>query len=151
MRGVVVASAVSAAAAMAFWLVWNATGQQEFDEVRTGAAVAAAAEPGDTLVVFGGRADLQVTSGLGSPYPYLWSLPMRTRDPGYADLRRLLGGPDAPTWVVEWVDLGAWDDTGVPGLERVIAERYVARGTACSGHPVYLLRGLERPRVEPTC
>ena len=116
MRGLVVAAIVSAVLAMAFWLVWNATGHQEFDEVRTGEAIAESAEPGDTLVVFGGRADLQRVSGLDSPYPYLWSLPMRTRDPEYADLTALLGSAHAPTWLVEWVDLDAWADAGVPEL-----------------------------------
>jgi 4-amino-4-deoxy-L-arabinose transferase-like glycosyltransferase len=151
MRGVVVGAAVSALLAMVFWLVWNATGHQEFDEVHTGEAIAAAAEPGDSLVVFGGRADLQDTSGLDSPYPYLWSLPMRTRDPDLAELRALLEGPDAPTWLVEWVELDAWTDRGVPELERVVEERYVAHGTGCEGHPVYLLRGVDRPAVEPDC
>lgn len=151
MRVVVLAAVGSACAAMVFWLVWNATGQQEFDEVRTGEAVAAAAEPGDTLVVFGGRADLQRTSGLDSPYPYLWSLPMRTRDPGYADLRDLLAGPDAPTWLIEWVDLDAWSDGGVAELRAVIDERYVDAGTTCNDQPVYRLRALERPAVQPIC
>ena len=151
MRAVVVGSAVSALLAMVFWLVWNVTGQQEFDEVHTGEAIADAAEPGDTLVVFGGRADLQDTSGLSSPYPYLWSLPMRTRDPGYADLRALLAGPDAPTWLVEWVDFDAWSDTGVAELEQVVDEQYVAHGTGCNGATIYLLRGVDRPEVTPDC
>ena len=151
MRTLVLASAGSALAAMAFWLVYNATGQQEFDEAHTGEAVSAAAHPGDTLAVFGGRADLQMASGLDSPYPYLWSLPMRTRDAGYAHLRRLLAGPDAPTWLVEWVDFGTWGDPGAPGLERVVEERYAAHGEGCGGRPVYLLRGVERAPLEPAC
>lgn len=151
MRVVVLAAAASACAAMAFWLVWNLTGQQEFDEVRTGEAIAAAAEPGDTLVVFGGRADLQRTSGLDSPYPYLWSLPMRTRDPGYADLRALLAGPDAPIWLVEWVELDAWSDEGVAELRQVLDERYVEVGTTCNDQPVYLRRDVDRAAVQPIC
>ena len=151
MRGLVVAAIVSAVLAMAFWLVWNATGHQEFDEVRTGEAIAESAEPGDTLVVFGGRADLQRVSGLDSPYPYLWSLPMRTRDPGYADLTALLGSADAPTWLVEWVDLDAWADAGVPELREAIDEHYVRVGTTCNDKPIYLLRGLDRPAVTPDC
>jgi 4-amino-4-deoxy-L-arabinose transferase-like glycosyltransferase len=151
MRVLVAAAVVSAVAAMAFWLAWNVTGQQEFDEVRTGEALADAAEPGDTLVVFGGRADLQHASGMSSPYPYLWSLPMRTRDPGYEDLRELLAGPDAPTWLVEWVDLAAWSDAGVPELEQVVEERYVEHGTTCTGQPVYLLKGEDRADVQPIC
>ena len=74
---------------------------------------------------------------------------MRTRDPEYADLRELLAGPDAPTWLVEWVDFDAWSDAGVPELEQVVEERYVEHGTTCNGQPVYLLRGVERPDVQP--
>jgi 4-amino-4-deoxy-L-arabinose transferase-like glycosyltransferase len=151
MRWLVVGTTVSALLAMLFWLAWNVASRQEFDEVDTGKAIAVAAEPGDTLVVVGGRADLQDISGLGSPYPYLWSLPMRTRDPDFAELRVLLAGPRAPTWLVGWVAPDAWDDTGVPELEQVIEERYVEHGTGCDGHPVYLLRGEERPPVTPTC
>ena len=151
MRILVIAAGVSAALAMLFWLVWNLAGQQEFDEVHTGTAIAEAAEPGDTLVVFGGRADLQSTSGLGSPYPYLWSLPMRTRDPGYADLHALLTGPDAPTWLVEWVDFDAWTPVGADALEQVVRERYAEHGTACNGQPIYLLEGVDRADVAPDC
>lgn len=151
MRLLVVAAGISAVAAMAFWIVWNATGQQEFDEVRTGEALAEAAEPGDTLVVFGGRPDLQSASGMPSPYPYLWSLPMRTRDPGYADLTDLLSGPDAPTWLVLWVAPDAWSDVGVAELERVVDERYAVHGDTCNGRAVYLRRGVERPVVQPIC
>jgi len=151
MRGLVVAAGCSAVLAMACWLVWNATGHQEFDEVRTGEAIAAVAEPDDTLVVFGGRADLQRVSGLDSPYPYLWSLPMRTRDPEYADLAALLGSDDAPTWLVEWVDLDAWADAGVPELRDAIEDNYVEVGTTCNDHPIYLLRGVDRTAPEPDC
>lgn len=154
MRWLVVAAGGSAVAAMVFWLAWNATGHQEFDEAHTGEAIAAAADPGDTLVVFGGRADLQEASGLGSPYPYLWSLPMRTRDPGYADLTALLAGPEAPTWLVEWVPFDAWTGPtgpGVPELEQVVEERYVEHGVTCNDHPVYLLRGVDRPVVTSAC
>lgn len=151
MRAVIVVSVISAVVAMAVWAVWNATGRQEFDEVDTGRAIAAAAEPGDTLVVFGGRADLQETSGLDSPYPYLWSLPMRTRDPDYAELRGVLQSADPPTWLVEWVDFDGWDAPAGPALRRAVERRYVVHGTACNGHPVYLLRGLVRPVVQPIC
>lgn len=151
MRGVVLFATASACAGLVFWLAWNLTGRQEFDEVRTGEAIARSANPGDTLVVFGGRADLQRTSGLTSPYPYLWSLPMRTKDPGYADLADLLAGPDAPTWLVEWVALDAWSDDGVSELEDVIERQYVEAGRACNGHPIYLRVDVDRPTVAPDC
>ncbi|WP_205471483.1 glycosyltransferase family 39 protein [Nocardioides sp. SYSU D00038] len=142
---------VSAAVAMLGWVVWNVAGLQELDEADTGAALASAAEPGDTLVVYGGRADLQLTSGLDSPYPHLWSLPMRALDPDLADLRSLLAGPDAPTWLVEWWPFENWSESAGARLRTVVEERYVMHGTGCDGRPVWLRRGLARPDVVPDC
>ena len=65
-----------------------------------GAAVASVAQPGDTLVSVFGEPDVLRSSGLQSPYPYLWSLPARTLDPGQHKLAILLSGADAPTWFV---------------------------------------------------
>ena len=108
MRAVVVATAASSAVSLVVWGAVQVLDLQELDEADTGAALAAAAEPGDTLTVFGGRADLQLTSGMDSPYRYLWSLPMRTLDPELEQLRALLDSDERPTWFVEWVYLGAW-------------------------------------------
>ena len=98
-----------------------------------GAALAAAAEPGDTLTVFGGRADLQLTSGMDSPYRYLWSLPMRTLDPELEQLRALLDSDERPTWFVEWVYLGAWTPEAGAALREEVEEHYVEVGGACGG------------------
>lgn len=151
MRAVIGLSVVSSAVCLLGWVGWNALDFQEFDEVDTGAAISAAAEPGDTLVVLGGRADLQLRSGLATPYPHLWSLPMRTLDHGYDDLRALVEGPDAPTWFVAWVPFGSWGAPGAEALRDAVAERYERHGTGCSDRPVYLLRGVERPPLEPEC
>ena len=77
---------------------WDAASEtvRSATDLRGGEASAQAAEPGDTLVVFGGHAEIQLASGLPSPYPYLWSLPMRTLDPEYAELRALLASTRAP-------------------------------------------------------
>ncbi len=64
--------------------------------VRSGEAIAAASEPGDTIVVYGGRAELVLASGLESPYEHLWSLPMRTRDPDLDELKGVSGGSRRP-------------------------------------------------------
>jgi hypothetical protein len=132
------------------WGAWNLAGRQEFDEHHTGVALAEVAEPGDTLVVFGGRADLQLESGLGSPYPYLWSLPMRALDPDLARFRELVNGPDAPTWLVEWWPFDTWSSQG-DLLEAEVAERYVEHGTGCDGRTIWLLKGVDRPVPEPEC
>jgi hypothetical protein len=140
----------STVVALVGWGAWNLAGQQELDEHDTGVALRDAAEPGDTLVVFGGRADLQLETGLRSPYPYLWSLPMRALDPDLTRFRALVDGSDAPTWVVEWWPFDTWTAKGEE-LRRDVEERYVEHGLGCGGRTVWLLRGEERPTPEPRC
>lgn len=132
------------------WGVWNLAGQQEFDEHDTGVALEAVAEPGDTLAVFGGRADLQLESGLPSPYPYLWSLPMRALDPDLTTFRAMVNGPDAPTWLVEWWPFDTWTSDG-EALESEVRQRYVEHGTGCGGRTIWLLKGVDRAVPEPEC
>lgn len=71
-----------------------------------GAAIRAVARPGDTIVTIWGHADITRSSGLASPYPYLWYLPARTLDPHVALLDATLRGPRAPTWFVTWAGSG---------------------------------------------
>ncbi|GAB3250542.1 hypothetical protein [Nocardioides dilutus] len=156
MRSVIAAAAASTLVLLLGWAGYQALGFQEFDEVDTGEALHDVAEPGDTLVVFGGRADLQLTSGLSSPYEHLWSLPMRTIDPELSDLRSLVAGPDAPTWLVEWVPFDTWAEDPGRSLRTLVDERYVAHGTGCRNPDkppriVWLLRGVDRPVLEPDC
>jgi hypothetical protein len=150
-RAVTALAVASSLVCLLGWSVWNLAGRQEFSERDTGAALAAAAEPGDTLVVFGGRADVQLASGLGSPYPYLWSLPMRALDPDLAELRTLVAGPDAPTWLVEWWSFDTWDATAGDALRAEVERRYVEVGTGCDDRPIWLLRGEDRVTPEPVC
>ena len=86
---------------------------------------------GDSLVVAFGHADLHATTGLPSPYPELWSLPVRVRDPRLAGLTRVLDGPRRPTWLVTGPTLQLW------ALHPLAAERAVARHY----RPVGLLGG----------
>ena len=151
MRAVICAAAASTVLCLVGWVVYNASGLQEYDEHDTGTALREVAEPGDTLVVYGGRADLQLESGLSSPYAYLWSLPMRTLDPDLSELRALVGGDDPPTWIVEWVGFRHWDVRDGARLEQVVQERYVRAGTACGDRPIWLLRGADRATPEPDC
>jgi 4-amino-4-deoxy-L-arabinose transferase-like glycosyltransferase len=151
MRRAIVAMGVSCLACLAGWTALNVAGLQEFHEHDTGVALAEAAEPGDTLVVFGGRADLQLASGLRSPYEHLWSLPMRTLDPDLDELGGVVAGSDAPTWLVEWVDFTTWSDAGGARLRQLVEERYVEHGSGCDGRPVWLRRGVDRAPVEPDC
>jgi hypothetical protein len=151
MRLIVLLSMASAVVSLLVWFVLEVAGVIGYTEVAAGEAIADAAAPGDTLTVFGGRADVQYSSGLPSPYPHLWSLPMRTLDPEYADLVALLDGPRAPTWFVTWIPLDSWDAPGADDLRSAIEDNYVRHGTGCDDNAVYLLKGAERPAITPDC
>ncbi len=151
MRVVALLCAGSTVISLVVWGGLEATGTIGYTEARTGDAVGDAAEPGDTLVVFGGRADLQARSGLRSPYRHLWSLPMRTLDPEYADLRTLVAGRLPPTWLVEWVSFTAWDRTAGEALRSLVAEEYVEHGTGCGGARIWLHAGVSRAVPAPEC
>jgi hypothetical protein len=151
MRAVALLSVASAAVALVVWFVLEVAGLIGYTEVAAGEAIEEASRPGDSLVVFGGRADVQYSSNLPSPYDHLWSLPMRTLDPEYADLVTLLGGPDAPTWFVTWIPLTSWDAPGADALGAAIAANYERHGTGCDDNAVYLRKGVTRPPITPDC
>lgn len=151
MRGAVAFTALSSVVGLVGWALLQASGTQPYPERDTARALRAAAAPGDTLTVFGGRAHLQLGSGLDSPYPHLWSLPMRTLDPDLEQLRRLVDGDERPTWLVEWVDFATWTPAAGTLLADAVAEHYERAGTTCGGHPVWLERGTDRPAVVPDC
>jgi hypothetical protein len=80
------------------------------------------AEPGDTATVAFGRPNILAQTGLRSPYPQLWSLPVRVLDPRLTVLRRVLRSPGAPTWVVTaGSDLDTW------GVDAAAANRDLHR------------------------
>ena len=78
------------------------------------------AQPGDTAVVAFGVPSILQASGLESPYPDLWSLPVRVRDPQLHGLAALLSGSDRPTWlVISGTSLWTW------GVDPTAAQPYV--------------------------
>ena len=110
--------------------------------VAVGAAVKDAAMPGDTVVSVLGDGVLVKTSGLASPYRYLWSLPAHVLDHRFRRLTTLLDSSHRPTWVVvrgskpthQLVRLG-------PG--RALQANYDSVAHLC-GREVYLRKGLTR-------
>jgi hypothetical protein len=102
----------------------------------TGDWLAEAAEPGDTVFVAYGAANLIHRSDLDAPYPYSWSLPIRVRDPELTRLTALVESPEAPTWIIEAGDFDWWGlDT--PEFHRLRETRYTLVDEVC-GHGVYL-------------
>lgn len=149
-RGIVVFTALSSATSLVAWWGLTEAGHRPV-EYYAGEAIGDAARPGDTLVVYGGRADIQWASGLRSPYPHLWSLPMRTLDPDLSELSDLLTGPAAPTWFVEFTYLDTWSETGTRRISDELIERYQYVTTVCGQYRVYHLKSLERPVLESRC
>ena len=153
MRPLIAGVVVLAGVAWAVALPWQ--GSSLADSV--GTSISRVAGPDDTIVTVYGHAELTRASGLASPYPYLWSLPAKTRDPDLHQLTEVLSGPQAPTWFVTWSHLGNWGVDSA-SASRVLAARYhpVARP---KGHTIYLRNGVRRraptleapvPRNPPT-
>ncbi|WP_162599945.1 hypothetical protein [Nocardioides solisilvae] len=118
----------------------------------TGQAIAEVAEPGDTLTVFGGRADVQATSGLPSPYRHLWSLPMRTLDPDLEELLALVEGPDAPTWLVEVAHFEVWNRPAGARLRDAVEARYDVTVPGCGmAQRIWHLSTADRAEPRPRC
>ena len=120
-------------------------------EVRTGEAIAAAGRPGDRVLVYGGRADIQWASGSGSAYPFLWSLPMRTLDPGLDDLEALLTGSNPPTWFVEATYINTWSELGTRPIESSLIRKYQFVRTACHRYRVYHLNTVDPVDIDVDC
>jgi hypothetical protein len=98
--------------------------------------------PGDDAVIAYGHPDILHGAGLHSPYPELWSLPVRVRDPQLEELSRLLGGPRAPDWVVLTAPtLSTWGIDARAG-SRALQEHYVAE-TVIGRYAVYRHRSAE--------
>ena len=115
-----------------------------------GTFVKRSAHVGDTAIVLFGRADAQQATGLRSPYEHLWTLPMRTLDPHLVQLRAVLRGPAAPTWVVAWGDLNPWNIDARDRTRLLLATHYRRVAEVC-GKAVYLHDGVHRTLAPLTC
>ncbi len=118
------------------------------EEGTVGAWIEENSSPGETGVVLFGKANVLHSAGLDTPYPYLWSLLVRTLDPDLDLLVRTLSGPEAPTWVVQWYPFDAWDLDAQGRLAGVLERRYVEVAEIC-GRPVYLERGEQGRDLTP--
>ncbi|RYB91289.1 hypothetical protein EUA06_08125 [Nocardioides glacieisoli] len=120
-------------------------------EVRTGQALDSIARPGDRVLVYGGRADIQWATHASSPYPHLWSLPMRTLDPGLDDLRSTLTGSNPPTWFVEASYINTWSELGTRPIESSLIRKYEFVVTACDRYRIYHLNTVDPVEVDVDC
>ncbi len=102
---------------------------------------------GDTVVVAYGQPNLVRNAEMTSPYPYLWSLPVRTLDPKLHDLATVLEGPDRPTWFVDWSGLQSWG-VDPSRLLVVLDERYREVTDLC-GRTIWLRQDASRTLAAP--
>ncbi|MGZ4429134.1 MAG: ArnT family glycosyltransferase [Nocardioidaceae bacterium] len=150
MRAVAVLAAISAVLALAGTAV---TGSGEsLAGQKVGSWVARAGRPGDTATVLYPREQLQLATGMLSPYPYLWTLPLRARDPQLAQLRALLRGPHAPTWIVLWRPIRSRHWHPHDPIKHVLATRYHLFRHVCGRPRVLLHNGVRRTAPPgPSC
>ena len=122
------------------WLVLVRSPPQTGEEM-VGEAVAQVSTTDDTILTLPGRSNVDLAAGLRSPYPHLWALPARTLDPGSTDLKELLAGRRAPTWVVVYRPARRRPPPGTVGA--VIVENYRLVTRIC-GASVYVNRAASR-------
>lgn len=93
-------------------------------------------EAGDDAVIAYGHPHILQAAGLTSPYPDLWSLPVRVHDPRLQGFAALLAGDRAPDWViVTGADLQTWGIDATAGTAALRA-RY-SPVAQVDGHQVY--------------
>lgn len=118
------------AASTAIALTWVLVDPVERPEAPAVAWLERHALPGDTAVVAFGAANILQSAGLRSPYPDLWSLPVRVHDPDLARLGALLAGPARPTWlVIAGESLATWG-VDATAADRLMREHYAEAATA---------------------
>ncbi|HZK37095.1 MAG TPA: hypothetical protein VFC57_09130, partial [Aeromicrobium sp.] len=82
------------------------------------------------------------------PYPYAWSLPVRTLDPQLHLLTQTVEGPNAPTWIVEWQNFNTWRLDPQHTFAHLVSDHYRQVATVC-GLPVWLRDGTLRSVPPP--
>jgi 4-amino-4-deoxy-L-arabinose transferase-like glycosyltransferase len=143
-RMVVSAALVGTIAAV----VVHATVPSVWFSQRIGEWLVDAQAPADTAFVAYGLPSVLETADMPSPYPYLWSVPMRTSDPEQARLRATLAGSGAPSWIVQVTGLNAWHIDDESRLRGLLHDRYRVVAKVC-GHPVWLRQDLTRELPAP--
>jgi 4-amino-4-deoxy-L-arabinose transferase-like glycosyltransferase len=133
---------VVAVMTVVFWtgtVAWSSMKGLYTGQTAAGAWLQEAASPGDTALVTWGNANVLERSGLATPYGLAWSLPVRVRDPHLREADELLRGPDAPTWIVEWIPFNSWRLDASGEFRRLVRARYERVSSIC-GKAVYRLR-----------
>jgi hypothetical protein len=120
----------------------GATARVPATGVAIGTAIKQAAMPGDTVVSVLGDGALVKTSGLASPYRYLWSLPAHVLDHHFDRLTALLDSPQRPSWVVVRGSAPTQQLRRL-GPGQALTAHYDKVAHLC-GREIYLSKGLTR-------
>ncbi len=102
-----------------------------------------AARPHDSLLIAYGHGTIFYETGLRPSYPFVWTLPMRTLDPGLTVLRDQVESPHAPVWLLEWSSLDTWSLAPPGSLPATVDAHYRQVRDVC-GVLVFLHNGLHR-------
>jgi 4-amino-4-deoxy-L-arabinose transferase-like glycosyltransferase len=125
-------------------------------DLSAAAFVHAHVRPGDTQYVLYARANVLYYVDLPMPYPYAWSLMLRTLPGAVERLQGLLDGHRRPTWLLQWqpFDAHGLDPTG--RTRALVLRHYRRVAPSLCGRPVHVwLRRDDgravhpRPRVCP--
>lgn len=129
---VVIASVLSSLVAGSILVVSPAgCGRQEAVGARTAAFLKSHGRSGDSAVTVYGDVDALGDAGLRLPYPYLWSLPVRTLDPDLSRLTAVLTGPSRADWVVRTMPTHRWGLDADGQIERALAVGYTPVADVC--------------------
>jgi hypothetical protein len=122
--------------AVTFGYVVTPLGAQPAGDAPVEAWLSAHARPGDTAVVAYGHPDILEATGMSSPYPDLWSLPVRVHDPKLTAFTAVLAGPDRPDWVVTVGDsLSSWGIDPASGDAQL--SRHYTEAAQTDGYSIY--------------
>lgn len=107
------------------------------------------ARPRDTAYVLYSQADVLYYSGLRDPFPYNWSLMMRTVPRAQHELRAMLSSPRRPTWIVAWEPPNSYG-LDRSGRTRRLLDRHYHQVAELCGRPILLRVEAPTPRSAPS-
>lgn len=92
----------------------------------------AKAQPDDTLYVMYARANLLYYARMQTPYPYAWSMMVRTLPGAELRLHEMLRSPASrPTWIVEWHEPTAFGLDQSGETRRLLRQYYLPAEHIC--------------------
>ncbi|MCW2829469.1 MAG: hypothetical protein JWP31_161 [Aeromicrobium sp.] len=103
--------------------------------------------PSDSVVVAYGQPNVLASAEMSSPYPYLWSLPVRTLDPDLVEMSSVLAGADRPAWFIDWSGVESW---GIDSARvKIELGRHYRQVTEICGRTVWLANDQRRSFATP--